>query len=160
MNLRLPVSLLAILFAATPAAAEPRFADYPAKTKLSGEPVLPDMTGDAGSFRTRIRNGMAEGPNFGGHFSIIEIGCGTSCIIALLIDASDGQMIDFPLGGESNYQLQLKYDVESTLLQADWMDTDVGDYDTCIRNFYDIASGALVEISTRTYTVERGGICE
>jgi hypothetical protein len=43
---------------------------------------------------------MKSGSNNGGHFSLIEIGCGTSCIFAFLIDGRDGRLVDFPLGGE------------------------------------------------------------
>lgn len=137
--------LAATFLAATSAAAEPHFADYPTKIYLKGKSVLPKMTGSVAHFRTRINNGMKAGPNFGGHFTLIEIGCGSSCIFAFLIDARDGRVVDFPLGGEENYQLQMKYGIDSTLLQAEWMDTSVGDYDTCVRAYYDIGSGNLDE---------------
>ena len=118
--------LAATFLAATSAAAEPHFADYPTKIYLKGKSVLPKMTGSVAHFRTRINNGMQAGPNFGGHFTLIEIGCGSSCIFAFLVDARDGRVVDFPLGGEENYQLQMKYGIDSTLLQAEWMDTSVG----------------------------------
>lgn len=152
-------ALAATLLAATSAAAEPHFADYPSRIHLKAKFVLPKLTGSLAQYRTRIRAGMKAGPNFGGHFTVIEIGCGTSCIFAFLIDAKDGRVVDFPLGGEDNYQLKMKYEIDSTLLQADWMDTKVGDYDTCIRRYYDIGSGELTKISEQTYKVERFSFC-
>ena len=156
---RLISAVLAATVAATSAPAEPHFADYPSKMHLKGKSVLPKLTGSLAEYRTRIRNGMKAGPNFGGHFTVIEIGCGTSCIFAFLIDAKNVKVIEFPLGGEENYQLQMKYRVDSTLLQADWMDTKVGDYDTCVRRYYDIGSGALTKVSEQTYKVERFSFC-
>jgi len=152
-------ALAATLIAATSAAAEPHFADYPARMYLKGKSALPKLTGSLAQYKTRIRAGIKAGPNFGGHFTVIEIGCGTSCIFAFLIDAKSGRVVEFPLGGEENYQLQMKYGIDSTLLQADWMDTTVGDYDTCVRRYYDIGSGTLTKVSEQTYKVERFSFC-
>lgn len=151
--------LAVALLVTTSAFAEPHFADYPTKTYLKGKSVLPKMTGSVANFRTRVRNGVKAGPNFGGHYTLIEIGCGTSCVFAFLIDAKNGRLIDFPLGGEENYQLQMRYGLDSTLLQAEWMDTSVGDYDTCVRAYYDIGSGNMTRVSSETYKVERFSFC-
>lgn len=50
-----------------------------------------------------IRNSIPwkAGPNFGGHFTLVEIGCGSSCIFAFLIDARNGRVVDFPLGART-----------------------------------------------------------
>lgn len=53
----------------------------------------------------------------------------------------------------------MKYGIDSTLLQADWMDTSVGDYDSCVRRFYDIGSGNLTKVSEEAYKVERFSFC-
>lgn len=155
---RLIAAVLAVLSVGA-AAAEPQFADYPTKTYLKGKPVLPKFKGDTAEYRTRIRNGMKDGPNFAGHFNLIEIGCGGSCIFTYLIDARSGKVVDFALGGEEYYQLQLKYRLDSTLLQADWMDTSVGSYDTCIRRFYDISSGTPKQVSQESRKIEQSGYC-
>lgn len=151
--------LAAIFLAVSPAVAEPKFGDYPTKTSLKGKPVLPKFVGSAAQFKTRIRNGMKSGPNYGGHFSLIEIGCGTSCIFAFLIDGRDGRVVDFPLGGEDNYQLQLHYGIDSTLLQAEWMDTSNDKYDTCVRRFYDVGSGNLTMAFETSYKIEPHSFC-
>ena len=41
-------------------------------------------------YRTRIREGAAEGPNFAGHFTIVGWGCGTSCVQWAIVDAQTG----------------------------------------------------------------------
>lgn len=66
-----------------------RFADYPPKELLTGASKLPDFSGrdaDFRLYRTRIREGVAQGVNFAGHYSLIEIGCGTSCRFAFVVD--------------------------------------------------------------------------
>jgi hypothetical protein len=60
---------------------------YTIKTKYSAKVILPDFKGrdrEFNRFRTRIRNGMKEGPNFASHYSLVQIGCGTGCTFALV----------------------------------------------------------------------------
>ncbi len=45
------------------------------------------------------------------------------------------------------------------MLQADWMDTSVGNYDTCIRRFYDISSGESMKVSEESSKIEQSGFC-
>ena len=49
----------------------------------------------ARQFRTRLRQGAAEGPNFAGHFTIASWGCGAACVQFAIIDARNGQVF-FP----------------------------------------------------------------
>jgi hypothetical protein len=46
-------------------------------------------------YRTKLREGAAEGPNFAGHFTVVGLGCGTSCIQWAVVDARTGA-IYFP----------------------------------------------------------------
>lgn len=92
-----------------------------------GMTKLPDFNGNAReyrSYRTRITNGMKEGPNFAGEFSIIEIGCGSSCRIAYVGNNRTGDLFPFPGGGEDYYMLTLLYSVDSSVLRAQWADFD------------------------------------
>ncbi|WP_171105938.1 MULTISPECIES: hypothetical protein [unclassified Ruegeria] len=105
-----------------------RFSDFPSKAYLSGSPSLPDFDGRDEAYRmyrTRIRDGALQGINFAGHFSMIEIGCGTSCRFAFVVDLRTGQVGDFPYGGEEQYQMKLLYSPDSTLLKVRWK----GDWD-------------------------------
>src|SRR5208282_3369622 len=47
-------------------------------------------------FRTRIREGASKGPNFAGHYTIAEWGCGSGCISIALVDAADGTVFKVP----------------------------------------------------------------
>jgi hypothetical protein len=63
---------------------------------------------------------MKGGPNFAGELALVEIGCGTSCRFVGVANVRTGQLGSFPLGGEDNYALNLKYEVSSNLVIAHW----------------------------------------
>jgi len=105
------------------------FSDYPSKALLAGKPRLPDFAGrdvDYRMFRTRIGEGAAQGVNYAGHYSIIEVGCGTSCRFAFVVDLRTGEVGSFPYGGEEQYQMKLLYSPDSRLLKVRWK----GDWDS------------------------------
>ncbi len=85
----------------------------------------------ARDYRTRIREGMRGGANFAGNMALIEIGCGTGCKFVYAANAQTGQVMSFPLGGEDNLNLDLRYRPDSRLVVAHWQ----GD-DRCIRQSY------------------------
>jgi hypothetical protein len=76
----------------------PRFEQFPVSEKFSGKPAAPVLrTANDRGFRTQIRTGAAEGPNFAGHLTIARWGCGSSCWMIAVIDARTGRMIhDIP----------------------------------------------------------------
>lgn len=87
--------------------------------------VLPDFEGREAafrSFRTRITDGMKAGPNFNQHFSVIEIGCGTSCRFAYVGDNQTGEVFSFPYGGEEHYAMDLEYGLRSNELLVSYLD--------------------------------------
>ena len=89
-----------------------RFADYKVDDSFEGEPASPQYFGEhkgARNFRTRIKNGLAQGPNFAGSWSMVEIGCGTDCRFVIPVDGRTGRITNFPIGGEENYQMELTY---------------------------------------------------
>ena len=116
-------------------ASLPRPSQYAVSEQFSGKTKLPDFRGrdrKFNSFRTGIRNGMREGPNFAGHFSMIQIGCGTGCSFAIVGDNNTGRPADFPRGGEENNYMQLDFEIGSRLLTAQWLDAD-----KCVIEFFD-----------------------
>ena len=46
-------------------------------------------------YRTVIRNGAKEGPNFAGHYTIVVWGCGLNCRQLAIVDARSGEVF-FP----------------------------------------------------------------
>jgi hypothetical protein len=69
----------------------PVFSDFPAQQNFTGIPAMP-MLRTAGQrlLRTQIREAARKGPNFAGHYTIAEWGCGTSCVSLAVIDAETG----------------------------------------------------------------------
>ncbi len=99
-----------------------------------GRIVLPQFTSrdrKYATYRTRIRQAMLEGPNFATHMTIIEIGCGTGCRVVFAGDVRSGELFDFPLGGDDQQMLDLRYSKESKRVTAFWQD------DLCHRNIFD-----------------------
>ncbi|TAZ43704.1 hypothetical protein [Rhizobium ruizarguesonis] len=110
---------------------------------------FPDFSGRDSKFstyRTRITNGMTDGPTFAGEYSVIQIGCGTSCSFVYVADNRTGEVFDAPVGGEDNLSLDLKYDVGSRLMISQW-----GDYDAnkCFVQFYSFDDGDWTELLKR-----------
>ncbi len=93
----------------------------------SGPNNAPDFSStDASvrSFRTRISSAIEGGPTFAGEFAVVEIGCGTACSIAFAANVRTGEVFRLPLGGEENLYLNLKYQLDSRLLVAQWAEYD------------------------------------
>jgi hypothetical protein len=101
--------------------------------KFSGKPVpLQIKTAEDRRFRTMIRKAAAGGPNFAGHFTVAEWGCGAGCVSVAIIDATTGSIYRGPfriLGWqmrkyEGKYAAnddgfhQLEYRLDSRLLVA------------------------------------------
>jgi hypothetical protein len=99
------------------------FDSYPPSEFYTGTVTLPDFEGRdrwARMFRSRINEATALGPNFAGHFTVVEIGCGMSCRLAYVVDVSNGQVFNFPYGGEEQFELGLVYASDSRLLRSTW----------------------------------------
>ena len=73
----------------------PRFEDYPVTRTYDGEPAPVDLTSAswARRFRTVLRRGAANGPNFAGELTVVEWGCGTSCQQAAIIKTRTGRIV-------------------------------------------------------------------
>ena len=90
--------------------------------KTSAHPIaMPDFEGrdkSARMFRTRIREGLAEGANFNGHYSFITFGCGTSCVMSYITDTRTGKVFEPPFGEESTPELAIEFKLDSNLIQV------------------------------------------
>lgn len=96
--LLLPVLLLAI---ATVLLAQkkalPAFEQFSVDEIFTGKPVAPQIrTPGQRMFRTMIRERAAKGPNFAGHYTMVEWGCGSTCVSIAIIDAKGGSVYDGP----------------------------------------------------------------
>lgn len=125
----------------------PNPASYPVRARFAGKTVMPDFRGrdrEFNSFRTRIRDGMREGPTFAGRYTLIQIGCGAGCSFVILADNQTGRPVSFPRGGEEHMYLSLDYRRDSRLVAAQWLDNGTS---TCVVEFFDFDKDAWRAIS-------------
>lgn len=78
--------------------ALPRFEDFPATESFAGTPARVDLASQpwASLYRTMLREGAAEGPNFAGAYTLVSWGCGTQCQQWAVVDARTGRVHGFP----------------------------------------------------------------
>src|SRR6266478_1051571 len=70
------------------------YAKYPAR-QYKGKLATPRLiTPTQREFRTVIRRGAVKGPNFVGHYTVAEWGCGSNCVVYAVIDAITGAVYD------------------------------------------------------------------
>ena len=73
------------------------FDKYPAAEKFTGKPATPAITTRFQRlYRTMIREAAAKGPNFAGHFTIAQWGCGAGCVSIAIVDEKTGHVRDGP----------------------------------------------------------------
>jgi hypothetical protein len=73
------------------------FEKYKVPLRFHGKPV-PALHNSPNSktFRTKIREGVAAGPNFADHYTLAGWGCGSSCVMFSIVNLLDGKVYDFP----------------------------------------------------------------
>lgn len=103
----------------------PRFEDYPVNERYAGKTApLILSSPEVREYRTRLREGSREKPNFAGHFIIWTWGCGGGgCLEGGIIDVRNGRVVLLPsvccgsfdsTGNEIHYPLE--YHVNSSLI--------------------------------------------
>ena len=76
------------------------FDEHPAKI-WNGMPAKPTLdTPDKRLFRTALTKGAAKGPNFAGHMTIVQWGCGSACVAWAAVDSRTGKVTKLQ---EANY---------------------------------------------------------
>jgi hypothetical protein len=76
------------------------FVQYPVNDAFQGTPVAPKLTSARQrEFRSVLRSGAQQGPNFAGHYTVVIWGCGASCAQFAIVDAVTGRVYDPPFDG-------------------------------------------------------------
>lgn len=106
-----------------------KFADYAVAEVFRGKPAPPALlTKTQHMFRSAITQATRKGPNFAGHYTVAEWGCGSGCISMVVVDAESGKVfpapfkiLSLPLAqGEGGHEYQgAVYQLKSRLLVAD-----------------------------------------
>jgi hypothetical protein len=50
--------------------------------------------GEAAKYRTALQNGLKQGVNFAGQYTVVTVGCGTTCQEHFVVDRQNGEIID------------------------------------------------------------------
>jgi hypothetical protein len=110
-------------------AALPAFEDYPSVATFNAAPapVQVESARYGRMFRTRLRNGAQTGPNFAGAFTVVVWGCGSSCQIVAIIDATTGVLSEQTLRTTNG----IDYRRDSRLIIADPVRPGDPPLDTC-----------------------------
>lgn len=156
-----PVATSTSAIPATP----PRFSAYatPPSEIFTGTPAPVALESNAigKTFPTRLTEGASKGPNFAGHYTVVEWGCGTMCSQFAIVDAQSGEIFAF----SSSTLAGLSYNIDSNLLvinppsqvAALYPDaTQIPQYITS--SFYEWRSGDLHLLVT--YAYENGTLKE
>jgi len=80
---------------------------------------------EARRYRTALRQGMEVGINFAGKYTLVSIGCGTSCQQHFVIDRETGKVLD-----KVQSSLGARYSADSRLLVINPPDSTI-DYAAC-----------------------------
>jgi hypothetical protein len=96
--------LIATVFCAAPGQeTQPswaiKFADCLVADVFHGKPAAPTFDGSKlKNYRTVISEAARKGPNFAGHYTVAEWGCGSGCVSMAIVDAASGRVYEMPFG--------------------------------------------------------------
>lgn len=82
--------LAATVSTATAQSRVPQFRDFAVTKIYVGKNAPPKITNADKTFRTRLREGSKEKPNFAGRYILTAWGCGALCLMGAVIDAKTG----------------------------------------------------------------------
>ncbi len=76
----------------------PAFGDHATATRFSGNATFVDLEShpDARTFQSALARAIGTRPDFAGAYTLVQIGCGTSCQAIALVDARDGAVFFGP----------------------------------------------------------------
>jgi hypothetical protein len=76
-----------------PYASAYRFEDLAVPPETVSVPARPRLTSaQARLYRTRLQKAAADGPNFAGHLTVAQWGCGTCCVDFGIVDLRTGEV--------------------------------------------------------------------
>ncbi len=127
-----------------------RFQDFPGEPAFTGTPAPVDFSTkpEARTFVSRITEGAKTGPNFNGHYTVIEWGCGTSCQTHAIVDASTGAIVEYGLESA----LGVDYQLASRLLVVnppERLSETAPEPVDIITSYFEMRDGALRTLSDR-----------
>jgi hypothetical protein len=74
-----------------------RFGDYSVEVWSGSPALLIIQAPEERLYRTNLRNTAKRPPNFAGHYSFVDWGCGTNCLGGAVVDQQTGKIFQPPL---------------------------------------------------------------
>ena len=108
------------------------FEGFPAEL-FTGQPVNPaeiDSPGDS------LRGQLAQGINFGGHFTHVVVGCGTGCSADWFYDRRTGDRFAGPESTADLTPLLMSGRADSNLLKVVWEAADLDNAQNCYLQYF------------------------
>lgn len=138
------------------------FKDFSASEVYAGVPAEVNFLAypAAKNFKTKVTEGAKFGPNFAGHYTVVEWGCGTSCQMHAIVDVKTGSIIEFGLG--SVLGLEYKLDSRLLILNPPSELNNLGEIstDTVIAaEYYEMKDNRLSILARQTPSEAGGMIC-
>jgi hypothetical protein len=130
---------------------ETKFLDfdvYPVKEIFKGIPAPVDFASnpEAKEFETKLNKQAKEGPNFAGHYTLVEIGCGTECKRYMIVDVISGKVFSL---GEAHRGVAVRLDSKLLIV-----DPPCGPYPPPLTS----CLGADANRPARFYLMEKDGL--
>ncbi|MEJ8803784.1 hypothetical protein [Pontibacter sp. H249] len=99
---------------------------------------------DAATYRTALREGMKQGVNFAGKYTVVTIGCGTSCQRHYVINRENGKILD-----EMQSSVGAKYNANSHLFIVNPPDSTINyqECSNCTPEAYTFENGKFRKVS-------------
>jgi hypothetical protein len=161
VNFHLRIILIVLLGVMATAEQWP-FQAYPAVVSKHKPVSLKLETPRAKQYIPVIRKAVRHGPNFAGHYTVANWGCGTECAAFVIVDDSTGRVyeppeiargVDLGLG-----DTEPVYRVDSSLMVlASCPDPKVYGLKNCRRNFYRWDGRKLILLSSEPVTAAPSG---
>lgn len=88
------------------AGGAPKFKDHPVRTIFKGKPAPPALeTGFEQDRREYFERAAARGVTFAGHYSVIRLPCGATCVDPVILDLQSGKTVKvgFSISGWRKY---------------------------------------------------------
>jgi len=97
------LGMVLLIFSASVQAGDwehaPNFSDFPAGMSFRGKPAPVRIESRAArKFRSVLREGAKNGPDFAGHYTVVVWGCGADSFSLAVVDARNGKVYFPPFG--------------------------------------------------------------
>ncbi len=102
---------------------------------------------EAATFKTALTEGLKQGVNFAGKYTVVTVGCGTSCQVHYVVDRENGKVLD-----KVQSSMGARYSPDSRLFIINPTDTTVNykECQNCMPQGFVFENGKFRKVGTTT----------